>query len=95
MDDIGGAFGVGIFDVGHFSNGAVGKTDAADVDKGENLGAGGGGDEVAEGEKIGPAGAAGVNDGGDAGGETEGIGLNAPGGPRRQRRVHGYRSSRE
>ena len=50
------------------------------MDKGKNLGAGGGGDEVAEGEEIGPAGTAGVNDGGDAGGETEGIGLNAPGG---------------
>ena len=80
VDDIGGAFGIGVFDVGHFSDGAIGKTDAADVDKGENLGAGGGGDEVAEGEEIGPAGAASVNDGGDAGSETEGIGLNAPGG---------------
>ena len=80
MDDVGGAFGVGVFDVGHFSDGAVGKADAADVDKGENLGAGGGGDEVAEGEEVGPAGAAGVNDGGDASGETEGIGTNAPGG---------------
>ena len=80
MDDVGGAFGIGVFDVGHFSDRAVGKADAADVDKGENLGAGGGGDEVAEGEEIGPAGAAGVNDGGDASGETEGIGTNAPGG---------------
>ena len=78
-NDPGRVFGIGVLDVLHLAAHGIQEPDAADMDEGEHFGPGRFDDVLEKAAQVGPSRAPGVYDGRYAGGQAEGVGLDAEG----------------